>query len=166
MPKAISEAIATPLVVAAPARPPTTFYIYDTKNLSYYEAVIQGGTYDSFDTGSNSLEAAIQSAVDATLAAALAKNTVSTNHIQGQPGHIPAPNATAITVGYDKVLRCFTFEPTITGTIEATNTIEIRCFHLKTKSAAPAGVSKNGAVSDVHEILGMKTIFDAANILH
>lgn len=139
-----------------------TFYLYDTKNQRYHEVVIQGGCYNSFDTGSESLMSAIQTAIDVTIAAAIAA-VPANNPSVGQPGHIPTPNVTAITVGYDKVLRCFTFVPTITGTIAADNTIEIRCFHVKNNSPPPAGVSRNGATSDVHEILGLKTIFDAAS---
>jgi len=138
-----------------------TFYIYDTKNKSYYEVVIQGGSYTSFATGTDSLKNAIQSAIDTTLSDQLALSSAAGSTV-------PAANVTAITVAYDNVLRCFTFTPTITGTnaYAAANTIEIRCFHLKTNSPAPAGVSKNGSISDVHEILGMKTIFDAANVFN
>ena len=138
-----------------------TFYLYDTLNKSYYEVVIQGGVYNSFDTGSENLKTAIQDAVTATILTAVTRAAASP--ASPAPNHIPAPNITAVTVGYDTVLRCFTFVPTITGVIEPDNTLEIRCFHLKTNSAAPAGVTINGTQSDVHEILGVKTIFDAAN---
>lgn len=147
-----------------------TFYIYDTKNDSYYEVVIPGGTYFSFDTGTDSLKAAIQRAITATLTAALDRHTDSSNPPAGTANHIPAPNVTGITVAYDKVLRCFTFDPTITSSntnpVGDDNTIHIRCFHLKTNTAAPAGVTQNGSQSDVHEILGMKTIFDASNLFN
>ena len=144
-----------------------TFYLYDTYNLSYHEVTIPGGIYTTF-SGSNSLGAAIQTAVAKTVTAAITRSTSSPS--VGQPNHISLPNFTDITVAYDAVLKCFTFDPTVRDTstplIEPKygpqNTVEIRCFHLKTNNAAPAGVSKLGATSDVHEILGMKTIFDSA----
>lgn len=115
-----------------------TFYIFSTLANSYNECTIPIGDYYS----GSELATKVTDAITASLTAN------------------PISNLTNIAVSYDDLTRTMKF--TMTGTVNKA-TIEVRCFHIK-DGVVPAGVSRQGAFSDVHEILGGRPLKNASSL--
>jgi hypothetical protein len=112
-----------------------TFYIYVSSDQSFYEVTIPIGDYASY----TALNTAISSALTTTLSSANPSSSLRTK-------------VSALVSTYVALTRTYAFSLTMAGGASATD-IEIRCYHIKDGNV-PSGISKNGAFSDVHEILG------------
>ena len=110
-----------------------TFYLF-VANATYHQVQITPGVYSTFDA----LATAINDGLVATIASVAEINSS--------------------TVTYNATTRFFTISLTMVGAHSATK-VEVRSFHVKS-GALPAGVSLQGGLSDVHEILGGRPIRD------
>ena len=116
-----------------------TFYIYMKSDQSFYEVIIPEGDYANY----TALSSAITTAFATTVLAAPSNSALKTE-------------VTSIISTYIELNRTYEFEITVTGSGDADD-VEIRCYHIKDGNV-PSGITKNGAYSDVHEILGAEPL--------
>ena len=112
-----------------------TFYLYVNSDQSFYQVEIPEGDYADY----GALNTAINDALVATLAAAPGASELTAK-------------VSGIVCNFVPLSRTYAFTLTMIGGSAATD-IEIRCYHIKDGNI-PSGVSRKGAFSDVHEILG------------
>ena len=120
-----------------------TFYIFDSDTDTYYEVEIPVGTYHTFTSLKNVIQTEISKVITASLSSLI----------------------TSITVSYETAERAFTFTTVVATTSPVTDVsrFQIRCFHIK-DGTVPAGVSAEGAFSDVHEIIGGRPLRNTNNL--
>jgi len=112
-----------------------TFYIYMRSDQTFYQVVIPEGDYSNY----TALNSAINDSIVVTLSNASINSSLKTQ-------------VTSIVSTYTALSRIYEFTVTVTGSGDADD-VEIRCYHIKDGNV-PSGITKNGAFSDVHEILG------------